>query len=164
MKWKKIDFIDGFENLYEVSNTGSIKRTDSQRELKPTLNTYGYLTVHLSNKKKKKRVFVARMVAMAFIPNPENKPEVDHIDTNRKNNDVSNLRWVTKYENMHNPITESRCLVIHKNNKHGDKGYRDDILKLRNQGKSYKEIAEILNCTKSTVHYHLKGNGDKNNK
>ena len=163
MKWKTIDFIDGFENLYEVSDTGIVRRIDSQRELKNTLNMYGYYSVHFSNGKKRKRIYVSRLVAMAFIPNIHNKPEVDHIDTDPKNNNVSNLRWVTKYENMHNPITETRCLTVHKNNKHGDKGYRDKIIELRNQGKSYKEISEILNCSKATVHYHLKGNGHQNN-
>ena len=45
------------------------------------------------------------MVAEAFIPNPENKPQVDHIDTNIKNNIVTNLRWATAYENSNNPLT-----------------------------------------------------------
>lgn len=163
MEWKKVDFINGFENLYEVSDAGLVKRVDSQRELKLIDGQGGYYFVNFSNKDKRRQVRVSRLVAGAFLDNPDNKPEVDHIDTNIKNNNVSNLRWVTRYENMHNSITEARILSVHKNNKYGDKGYRDNILKLRNQGKSYKEIAEILNCTKSTVHYHLKGNGNKNN-
>ena len=56
MEWKTINFIDGFENLYEVNNLGQVRRIDSQRILKPTLNTYGYHTVHLSSGKKRKRI------------------------------------------------------------------------------------------------------------
>lgn len=164
MEWKRIDFINGFENLYEVSDTGLIRRVDSQRELKLTENQEGYYSVHFSNKDKRKRLRVSRLVAEAFLDNPDNKKEVDHIDTNIQNNNVSNLRWVTRYENMHNPRTEAKCLTIHKNNKYYDKGYRENILTLSKQGLTQKEIAQRLGCAESTVHYHLKGNGDKNNK
>lgn len=51
---------------------------------------------------------VARLVAIAFIPNPDNKPEIDHINTIKTDNRVSNLRWATSYENAHNSITEKR--------------------------------------------------------
>ena len=162
MKWKTINFIDGFENLYEVNNLGQIRRIDSQRILKPTLNTYGYNTVHLSSGKKRKRIGISILVAKAFIPNPENKPEVDHIDTIRTNNNISNLRWVTRQENMDNPLT-LKNLEVNKGNKYFDKGYRDDILKLRESGMSYKAIAKTLNCSISTVHYHIKGKGHENN-
>ena len=61
----------------------------------------GYFTLHLNYKK----YWVHRLVAETFIPNPENKPFVDHIDRNPSNNDVTNLRWVTKQENMNNMKT-----------------------------------------------------------
>ena len=163
MEWKKIDFVEGFENLYEVSDTGRVRRLDSQRELKLIENNNGYHTVYISNKGKTKQLSVSRLVAKAFIENPDNKPEVDHIDTVRTNNSVANLRWVTRMENIHNPITQINYKIAHKGNKYGDKGYRDKILSLRELGFSYNEIAEKLNCAKSTVHYHLKGEGSKNN-
>lgn len=162
MNWKTIDFVEGFENLYSVSDTGLIKRLDSQKELKLTKNHQGYLSVHFSNQKKRKRLRVSRLVAQAFIPNPENKPEVDHIDTNISNNNVSNLRWVTHQENMDNPLT-LKNLEVNKGNKYFDKGYRDKILNLREKGLSYNKIAKILDCSKSTVHYHIKGKGQENN-
>ncbi len=55
----------------------------------------------------KDRIYIA--VARTFLPNPENKPQVDHIDTNRRNNVVTNLRWVTNKENMNNEITRKHC-------------------------------------------------------
>lgn len=162
MNWKVINFIKDFENLYEVNTLGQVRRIDSQKILKPTLNNKGYHSVHLSSGKKRKRIGISILVAKAFISNHENKPEVDHIDTNRTNNNVSNLRWVTRQENMDNPLT-LKNLEVNKGNKYFDKGYREDILSLREKGMSYNEIAKTLNCSKSTVHYHIKGNGNTNN-
>lgn len=78
--------------------------------MKPREGTQGYLFV--SCRKNGKYVYSAihREVAKAFIPNPHNKPAVDHIDTNRKNNLVSNLRWCTLSENNLNPITQERMI------------------------------------------------------
>lgn len=68
--------------------------------LKQTKSKYGYLTVGLYKKCKHKVFRVNRLVAEAFIPNPENKPEVNHKDTNKENNHVSNLEWNTRSENQ----------------------------------------------------------------
>lgn len=91
---------------YEVSNTGLIRHKKFKRILKPikrrhTKYKYYDMIVNLD----KKATSIAREVAKAFIDNPENKPEIDHIDTNTENNNVDNLRWVTHAENMKNPNT-----------------------------------------------------------
>lgn len=111
-EWKPVV---GFEELYAVSNIGRVaslqyhgKKSFSLMSL--TNNGRNYLMVKIRNSKTGyvKSLPVHRLVAEAFIPNPENKPQVDHIDTNSLNNHVSNLRWVTNLENQRNPLTLSR--------------------------------------------------------
>lgn len=96
--WKEIDGYDGF---YEISNFGRCKthRAKEARLLKPVKCTNGYLEYQLSKNGKRKCHLVHRLVAQAFIPNPENKKEVNHIDECITNNIVSNLEWVTPKEN-----------------------------------------------------------------
>ena len=69
---------------------------------------HGYCSVNVSRLGKSTPMLVHRLVAMAFIPNPDNKPAIDHIDGTRDNNRASNLRWCTPSENMLNPITRKR--------------------------------------------------------
>jgi hypothetical protein len=89
--------IEEFEN-YEVSNLGRVRNIKTRRILK-TCNHGGYVIVGLSSKCKRKTFPVHRLVAKAFIPNPENKPHVNHIDKNTLNNNVNNLEWNTALEN-----------------------------------------------------------------
>lgn len=106
-EWKDIL---GYEGLYEVSSYGRVKslkrfKVGEDRIKKPTIHKDGYKYIMLWKGNKPKRVPVHRLVATAFLENKELKPEVDHIDTCRTNNNVENLRWVTRYENAHNPAT-----------------------------------------------------------
>jgi hypothetical protein len=111
--WKPVE---GFEGLYEVSNLGQVKSLERyienngglQRRHEKILKqntTSGHCTVILCKGGKTYPRLVHRLVATAFIPNPDNKPVVDHIDTNPLNNNMLNLRWVTAQENCLNPIT-----------------------------------------------------------
>ena len=95
--WKDIE---GYEGLYQVSDYGNIRNVRRNKNLKPSLNKYGYLIVSLFKNGNKKYFSIHRLVAEAFIPNPENKPTVDHINTIRTDNRVSNLRWLTHKEQM----------------------------------------------------------------
>ncbi|WP_202980718.1 HNH endonuclease [Alteromonas sp. RKMC-009] len=90
--------IPGYENLYEVSSLG---RVSNYRKIMKTYSiNSGYQAVKLSKDGKKKSFLVHRLIATAFVPNPENKPVVNHIDGNKLNNAASNLEWVTTAENL----------------------------------------------------------------
>ena len=91
--------IEGFEK-YEVSNLGKVRNIKSGRMLKPHLNHNGYLKHHLYRHDKQKELFLHRILAIAFIDNPGKKPQVNHIDENKLNNDLSNLEWCTGRENL----------------------------------------------------------------
>lgn len=95
--------IEGYDGLYQISNFGRVKsfKFKTPRIMKPLLQTTGslYLAINLYSKGKIKRNNTHRIVAQTFVPNPENKPEVNHIDGHTLNNHVSNLEWATRSEN-----------------------------------------------------------------
>lgn len=102
--WKDIP---GYEGLYQASNLGKIKSmprkgTHSQEEyiLKEKKRRKGYHEIALTKECKTKHYFVHRLIAMTFIPNPLNLPQIDHIDDNKSNNCVNNLQWITNADNM----------------------------------------------------------------
>lgn len=118
--WKDIIITDDslntdyYKGLYQVSNLGRFKsleritpdgRRIKEKLLNPVKDKQGYMIITLSKNGKAKTHKIHRLIAMAFIPNPENKPCIDHIDTNRDNNSLDNLRWVTQKENSNNEIS-----------------------------------------------------------
>lgn len=104
--WKDIK---GYEGIYQISDKGRVKRIGSYRNqatswksgrlLKPTPKDRGYMIVGLSNNNKVKTAYVHRLVAEAFIPNPQDKPTVNHKNGDRSDNNASNLEWATYLEN-----------------------------------------------------------------
>ena len=96
--WKDIE---GYDGMYQVSNLGRVKsfKQGKERIMKPVYDTYGYLQVGLSKNGKQKFCSIHRLVAQAFIPNPDNLPEINHKDENKENNSVENLEWCDKKYN-----------------------------------------------------------------
>ena len=100
--WKAIA---GYEGLYEISDMGRVKsinynHTGTEKILKPQKNTHGYLFVDLCKDGKVKHTLVHRIVAEAFIPNPNNLETVNHKDEVKTNNTVTNLEWMSKRDNI----------------------------------------------------------------
>lgn len=108
--WKDIE---GYEGLYQISNLGNVKSLDrevlmpngkiqhrKERIMSKRESTDGYYIAKFNVNKHSKCIAIHRLVAQTFIPNPNNLPEVNHLDTNRKNNCVDNLEWCTHAENV----------------------------------------------------------------
>ena len=100
--WKDVV---GYEGLYKVSSLGRVMGFAWKQEwniMKQDINSQGYYWIKLCKDREPKGYSVARLVGLAFIPNPDNLPEIDHIDRNKLDNTLSNLRWVSKSENCIN--------------------------------------------------------------
>lgn len=144
--WKDIQ---GFNGKYRISNLGrvvSIKKTIPPTLMNPCLNGAGYYVVRLSLNNKAKNFLLHRLIAESFIPNPQNKPHIDHIDGNPKNNAISNLRWVTPKENMNNPIALERHRVKNRDNEH--------INRLRATAYNSRKVAK-LDCKGNIINVFI---------
>lgn len=107
--WKDID---GFEN-YQVSTWGRVRNKD--KILKPYVTEKGYLKINLYKNGTCSKNRVNRLVAQAFIPNPDNLPQVDHLDGNKWNNSISNLRWVNNATNrLHAEYLKQMAITVTK--------------------------------------------------
>jgi hypothetical protein len=148
---EEFKIIKDHEN-YSISNLGNVKNNKTGLVLKQHLNTKGYKKVNLNNKTKE----VHRLVGLAFIPNPENKRCVDHIDTNKTNNNMSNLRWATMDENGHNtPITKRNTSGIKGISwKTRDKKWRVEIMYKR----KYYYLGEFTDKEEAIKVRQLKAN------
>ena len=159
-------WVIGYENLYAISDKGDVYSFRSHKYLKPHPNHKGYLMVDLYDGfGGREKGIIHRMVAKAFIPNPDNKPEVDHIDTNRQNNNVYNLRWVTRKENQNNDLTRKHNSDTRKGKYYGEKNpnskhviqkdLNENIIKIWGCA---KEICNEYNWNYNTFYAHLGGN------
>lgn len=153
--WKDVK---GYEGLYKVSNLGNVLSLNYHRmkinKLKKfTLNHKGYFTVHLCNNKKNKRILVHRLVALAFIPNPNKLPQINHKDGDKQNNKVDNLEWCTNGENqLHAYNLGLKQPLNGTNNPSHKKINQYDIYGNFIRSWSYiKEASNSLNITASSI-------------
>jgi hypothetical protein len=134
--------IKDYEGLYQISNYGNIKAYPNSHThlkeimLKPTINSSGYLKVELYKNHSSKVFYVHRLVALSFISNPENKPQVNHIDGNKTNNKCDNLEWVTISENQKHAINKG----------------------LRKPSPMIGKIGKLNHNSKKIIQYDLQGN------
>lgn len=125
----------GYEGLYEVSNKGRVRSLDRivdrkngtarwpGRTLKPQLGSKGHYGVNLWRGKRSKTEFIHRLVAVAFIPNPDNLPLVRHFDDVKENNSVENLAWGTWSDNAQDAIRNGRDFNRQQDKSHCPKGH-----------------------------------------
>jgi len=155
MEWK---YIEGYGKDYKICKNGDVIscKFDKEKILKPRIDTGGYLQVGLHNKKKK-LFLIHRLIGLYFIDNPNNYECVDHVNGNRTDNRIENLRWITKSGNCRNKKNRGKYLkgvTFHKKNnkfmaqiyidyKHKNLGYFDTELEAHEAyKKAYNEIME----------------------
>jgi hypothetical protein len=154
--WKPIL---GYEGIYEVSNLSRVKSLPKvkgrylQKDshiLSPKINRDGYFCYCLQKEKNKKHLQMQRLMAINFIPNPQNLPQVNHKDGNKLNNLIENLEWCTCQENVRHAWNTG----LHKPMNRMDNGNTIlvpeqviEIKRLRDTGKTYFEIAKIFDIS-----------------
>lgn len=156
--------IKGYEGLYQVSDLGNVRsldrrvvnhRSSSTRLCKGQLfspfdNGNGYLVVSLSMGRKRKNHYVHRLVAEAFIDNPDNKPVINHLDYNTHNNNVTNLEWCTQVENVAHSIVNmrkprSKCKPSNTGEKYISRRVKNGVVRYRAwDQRSFKTLEEAI--------------------
>ncbi len=159
--WKDIP---GYEGYYQVSTGGRVKSVDREvigidgktykyrgKVLKQRLNHKGYPDVNLSKDRNYKTITTHILVAKTFINNPENKPQVNHIDADKTNNNVNNLEWVTNKENMIHASKKGLLNNKHENNPNAILNIKE-VLEITYLLKRNVPIKKIANKYKVSIH------------
>lgn len=157
--WKDVI---GYEGLYQVSNLGRVKsfKFKNERLLGGTINHNGYRVVNLTKNGITKHKFVHRLVANAFIDNPQGKPFVNHIDSNPLNNMVSNLEWCTQSENVHHAMLKGRLVSPLGEANGKSKLSSNDVLQIREAWDTlhnYSAVGRLFSVNAGTVWAIIKG-------
>lgn len=141
-----------YEEIYDITSNGEIFNKQTGKKLKPCEDRNGYQRIHLTKNKQHKMHYVHRLVAETFIENPENKPYVNHIDGNPRNNRVSNLEWCTAKENTSHAM-ENGLLATGMNTANGK--FTDEQVEFIREcyaaGYSYRKLGRIF----MTEHYAI---------
>lgn len=156
--------VKGYEGLYEVSNLGRVKslymfrhninenkleKIRRDKILSQRIHKTGYMITSLSKNKKRKDFYTHRLVANAFIPNPEKKTYINHIDENKTNNKVENLNWCTQKENVRFSTRTKKIEQLTIDGKH-----------IKTWNNLY-EIKDVLGYKKSHINQCCKGTREK---
>jgi len=147
--------IDDNESDFFIDNLGIVYRKDGSK-VKAYEDRYGYLRVNIKIAGISKSYFrIHRLVAIMFIPNPNNFPQVNHINGNKKDNRVENLEWCNNSDNMKHAYQHGLHPII-RGQDHGGSKYTENqiirVCELLELGKyKYKQISEMTNVSKSTI-------------
>ena len=152
-EWK---VIDGYDDYY-VSNLGRIKslKGKNPRILKQNFNAHGYLQVSLSKNNIRKTYRVNRLVANAFISNPNNLPQVNHINCDKTDNRVENLEWCSISHNTKHAFDNDLCVKGEKH--HKSKLKIEDVIFIKNSNLSQRKLALMFGVTKTAIFNIKKG-------
>ena len=138
----------GFEEMYMINREGRIWSKVYKKEMTPIPNDDGYLVVSLGERASRVKRLVHRLLAIQYIPNDDpNKPQIDHIDRNKLNNSLDNLRWCSQKENLMNKVRNG-CIYedVRKNGKTYWKGsyswYEEDRKIVKQKTSISREVVE----------------------
>lgn len=141
---------------YNVTKEGDVFNVKTGRKLKHSLNKNGYHCVCLTINGKNMEFLIHRLVAIKYISNPNNLPQVNHIDGNKNNNSIDNLEWCTSQYNVDHAINMGlRGSIGVKNGR--AKLTEEDIKYIRNSKERQIDLANIFNVTQPTIS-HIKNN------
>ena len=149
--WKKIN---EFEGCYLVSNLGRIKSykvSINGKILKSNTNRLGYIYFSLTKNLCLRSFTIHRLVALAFIPNPENRPQVNHINGVKSDNRVENLEWATISENMNHAIKTGLKIAPKDFNHYNSKFKKEDIINIRESKLSESKLASFYLVNRATI-------------
>lgn len=144
--------IPGYEDIYDISSMGSVYSRKFRKTMALNLERKGYVSVELWKEGKNKRCKVHRLVAITFIPNPDNKRTVNHINSIRSDNRVDNLEWATQSENIIHAFkygNKDQHGERHSHNKLTESQVRE-IRKLKGN-KTQQQIAEMFNVSRGNI-------------
>ena len=142
--------INGYEGKYQVSTLGRIKSLKKNLIMKPMVATNGYLEACLWKDGKQKRYLLHRLVATHFIDNPNNYPEVNHIDEDKTNNYVNNLEWCTHLYNMNYGNVKEKIKNANTGKTSWNKGLKCPDMSLRQLGKPRPHINTTIQSNNVT--------------
>ena len=116
-----LEYVKGYENLYKINKQGDIYSCHYRKNMTYLEKTDGYYYVDLTIDGKRHKCYIHRLIALQYIDNPDNLPEVDHIDRNKKNNSIDNLRWCSRAVNRRNRPDIIENLTEEETKKRNDK-------------------------------------------